>query len=117
MRLLEGYNYARDLAIAAMRNFSYLRQSSSTTSNSSIVNVGDTSGIVQGMIVADYDPSEFTDGKLKMGASRPNYLLFLITHVKRVIDATTIELGQKQYSVSKKLVSDRFDAKDQILAK
>ena len=52
---LEGYNYARDLAIAAMRNFSYLRQSP-TTSNSSIVNVGDTSGIVQGMIVADYDP-------------------------------------------------------------
>ena len=115
---LEGYNYARDLAIAAMRNFSYLRQSSSTTSNSSIVNVGDTSGIVQGMIVADYDPSEFTDGKLNAGASRPNSPAIPDnTYVKRVIDATTIELGQKAVFSEKKLVSDRFgDAKDQILA-
>ena len=31
---LEGYNYARDLAIAAMRNFSYLRQGATTTASS-----------------------------------------------------------------------------------
>ena len=101
-----------------MRNFSYLRQSSSTTSNSSIVDVGDTSGIVQGMIVADYDPSEFTDGKLNAGASRPNSPAIPDnTYVKRVIDATTIELGQKAVFSEKKLVSDRYgDAKDQILA-
>ena len=115
---LEGYNYARDLAIAAMRNFAYLRQGTSTTAASSIVNIGDTSGIVQGMVVADYDPSEFTDGKLNAGASRPNSPVIPDnTYVKRVIDATTIELGQKAVFSEKKLVSDRFgDAKDQILA-
>ena len=114
---LEGYNYARDLAIAAMRNFSYLRQGVSTTAASSIVNIGDTSGISQGMIVADYDPSEFTDGKLNAGASRPNAPAIPDnTYVKRVIDATTIELGQKAVYSEKKLVSDRYgDAKDLIL--
>ena len=114
---LEGYNYARDLAIAAMRNFAYLRQGVSTTAASSIVDIGDTSGISQGMIVADYDPSEFTDGKLNAGASRPNAPAIPDnTYVKRVIDATTIELGQKAVYSEKKLVSDRYgDAKDLIL--
>ena len=114
---LEGYNYARDLAIAAMRNFAYLRQGASTTAASSIVTIGDTSGISQGMIVTDYDPSEFTDGKLNAGASRPNSPTIPDdTYVKRVIDATTIELGQKAVYSEKKLVSDRYgDAKDLIL--
>ena len=114
---LEGYNYARDLAIAAMRNFAYLREGASTTAASSIVTIGDTSGISQGMIVTDYDPSEFTDGKLNAGASRPNSPTIPDnTYVKRVIDATTIELGQKAVYSEKKLVSDRYgDAKDLIL--
>ena len=115
---LEGYNYARDLAIAAMRNFSYLRQGVSTTSGSSVVNVGDTSGIVTGMLVADYDPSQFTDGKLNSGATRPGAPVIPDnTYVKRVIDSTTIEIGQKAVYSEKKLVSDRYgDAKDLILA-
>ena len=115
---LEGYNYARDLAIAAMRNFSYLRQGVSTTSGSSVVNVGDTSGIVTGMLVADYDPSQFTDGKLNAGATRPGAPVIPDnTYVKRVIDSTTIEIGQKAVYSEKKLVSDRYgDAKDLILA-
>jgi hypothetical protein len=115
---LEGYNYARDLAIAAMRNFSYLRQGSTTTASSSIVNIGDTSGIVQGMVVADYDPSQFTDGKLNAGATRPaSPAIPDNTFVKRVIDATTIELGQKATFSEKKVVADRFgDARDLMLA-
>ena len=115
---LEGYNYARDLAIAAMRNYSYLRQGATTTASSSIVNVGDTSGIVQGMVVADYDPSQFTDGKLNSGATRPaSPAIPDNTFVKRVIDATTIELGQKATFSEKKVVSDRFgDARDLMLA-
>ena len=115
---LEGYNYARDLAIAAMRNYSYLRQGATTTASSSIVNVGDTSGIVQGMVVADYDPSQFTDGKLNSGATRPaSPAIPDNTFVKRVIDATTIELGQKATFSEKKVVADRFgDARDLMLA-
>ena len=50
---LEGYDYARDLAIAATRNFTYLRTGSETDSGESLVNIGDTSGVVQGMTVAD----------------------------------------------------------------
>ena len=115
---LEGYNYARDLAIAAMRNFSYQRQGCSTTSGSAVVNVGDTSGIVTGMLVADYDPSQFTDGKLNDNAVRPGSPVIPDnTYVKRVIDSTTIEIGQKAVYSEKKLVSDRYgDAKDLILA-
>ena len=54
-----------------MRNFTYLRQGVDTTNNSAIVNIGDTSGVVEGMTVADYDPSQFTNGKLNTGATRP----------------------------------------------
>ena len=115
---LEGYNYARDLAIAAMRNFSYLRQGGATSTGSAIVDIGDTSGIVQGMLVADYDPSQFTDGKLNAGATRPSSPVIPDnTYVKRVINATQIELGQKALYSEKKLVSDRYgDAKDLMLA-
>ena len=115
---LEGYNYAKDLAIAAMRNFSYLRQGSVTSAGSAIVDIGDTSGIVQGMLVADYDPSQFTDGKLNVGATRPGApVISDNTYVKRVINATQIELGQKALYSEKKLVSDRYgDAKDLMLS-
>jgi len=115
---LEGYDYARDLAIAAMRNFSYLRTGASTTASSAIVDIGDTSGVVQGMVVADYDPSQFTDGKLNNGATRPaSPVIPNDTYVKRVVSATEIELGQKATYSTKKLVADRNgDARNQILA-
>ena len=115
---LEGYNYARDLAIAAMRNFSYLRQGGATSTGSAIVDIGDTSGIVQGMLIADYDPSQFTDGKLNAGATRPaSPVIPDNTYVKKVLNATQIELGQKALYSEKKLVADRYgDAKDLMLA-
>ena len=70
-----------------MRNFSYLRQGSVTSAGSAIVDIGDTSGIVQGMLVADYDPSQFTDGKLNVGATRPGApVISDNTYVKRVIN-------------------------------
>jgi hypothetical protein len=115
---LEGYNYARDLAIAAMRNFSYLRQGSASTAGASLVDVGDTSGIVQGMLIADYDPSEFTNGKLNVNATRPaSPVIPDGTYVKNIVNSSFIEIGQKAVFSEKKLVSDRYgDAKDQILA-
>ena len=114
---LEGYDYARDLAIAAMRNFSYLRTGTSTTASSAIVDIGDTSGVVQGMRVADYDPSQFTDGKLNNGATRPaSPVIPNDTYVKRVVSSTEIELGQKATYSTKKLVGDRNgDARNLIL--
>ena len=115
---LEGYDYARDLAIAAMRNFSYLRTGAATSGGTAIVDIGDTSGVVQGMRVADYDPSEFTDGKLNNGATRPaSPIIPNDTYVKRVISSTEIELGQKATYSTKKLVGDRNgDARNLILA-
>ena len=115
---LEGYNYARDLAIAAMRNFSYLRQGGASTAGAALVDVGDTSGIVQGMLIADYDPSEFTDGKLNANATRPaSPAIPDNTYVKRIVNSSFIEIGQKAVYSEKKLVSDRYgDAKDLILA-
>ena len=115
---LEGYDYARDLAIAAMRNFSYLRTGAATSGGTAIVDIGDTSGVVQGMRVADYDPSEFTDSKLNNGATRPaSPVIPDDTYVKRVISSTEIELGQKATYSTKKLVGDRNgDARNLILS-
>ena len=115
---LEAYAYTRDLAIAAMRNFDYLRTGASTTAGSSIVNVGDTTGIIQGMTVADYDPSQFVDGKLINNAVRPQAPVIPDnTFVKRVINATEIEIGQKAVYSEKKIVADRFsDARNLVLA-
>ena len=115
---LEGYNYAKDLALAAMRNFTYLRTGVTTTNNSAIVNIGDTSGVVEGMTVADYDPSQFTNGKLNSGATRPtNPVIPNNTFVKRVIDSTSIELGDNAQTATKQFVTGRFgDARALILA-
>ena len=106
---LEGYNYAKDLAIAAMRNFSYLRTGVDTTNNSAIVNIGDTSGVVEGMTVADYDPSQFTNGKLNSNATRPTTPVIPDnTFVKRVLDSASIELGDNTQTAQKQFVQDRF---------
>ena len=106
---LEGYNYAKDLAIAAMRNFTYLREGVTTTNNSAIVNIGDTSGVVEGMTVADYDPSQFTNGKLNAGATRPtNPVIPNNTFVKRVLDSASIELGDNAQTAQKQFVTGRF---------
>ena len=115
---LEGYNYAKDLALAAMRNFTYLRTGVDTTNNSAIVNIGDTSGVVEGMTVADYDPAMFTNGKLNTGATRPtNPVIPNNTFVKKVIDSTSIELGDNAQTATKQFVTGRFgDARALILA-
>ena len=114
---LEGYNYAKDLAIAAMRNFTYLRQGVDTTNNSAIVNIGDTSGVVEGMTVADYDPSQFTNGKLNSNAQRPTTPVIPNgTFVKRVLDSASIELGDNAQTATKQVVTGRFgDARALIL--
>jgi hypothetical protein len=89
---LDAYQYVRDLAVAAMRNWSFVRQACVTTTDSgntiisgvvyptaSIVNVGSTLGINVGMKVTG-------TGIPSSGA-----------YVKTIISPTQIELGA-QYS-------------------
>ena len=101
-----------------MRNFTYMRKGVGTTSGSAIVNIGDTSGVVEGMTVADYDPSQFTNGKLNSGATRPSTpVVPNNTFVKRVVDSTSIELGDNAQTAEKKVASDRHgNARELILA-
>ncbi len=114
---LEGYDYARDLAVAALRNFSYYRKGVETTAGNSIIKVGDSTGIVPGMLVADYSPSDFTDNELSAGAVSPNAVIPANTFVKRIVDSTTIELGQQATASVKKVASDRHgNARELILA-
>ena len=100
-----------------MRNFTYLRTGVDTTNNSAIVNIGDTSGVVEGMTVADYDPSQFTNGKLNAGATRPTTpVIPNSTFVKRVLDSASIELGDNAQTATKQFVTGRFgDARALII--
>jgi len=114
---LEGYDYARDLAVASLRNFSYYRKGVETTAGNAIIKVGDSTGIVPGMLVADYTPSDFTDNELSAGATSPNAVIPANTFVKRIVDSTTIELGQQATSTVKQVFSNRHgNARELILA-
>jgi hypothetical protein len=90
---IETLDYVKNLAIAAMRNFDVLIKNCSTTANSALVNVGSTVGLVVGMNVAEYDPSNFTDGKLNFGVAPIISNIRNNTFIKRIVDGTTIELG------------------------
>jgi len=94
---IEALDYVKNLCIAAMRNYDYLIRNCITTQGSSIVDIGDTSGILVGMKVTqyEYNTTNFTNGKLNPGAT-PVQVSSVIpnnVYVKRIIDATRIELG------------------------
>ena len=59
---LEAYEYLKRLMIAAMRNFNFLIQDTTVTSGSATVIVGDTSGLVPGMRVREFNQSEVVNG-------------------------------------------------------
>ena len=69
------------------------------------------------MTVADYDPSQFTNGKLNTGATRPTTpVIPNNTFVKRVLDSASIELGDNAQTATKQVVTGRFgDARALIL--
>ena len=73
---LDAYNYVRDLAIAAMRNWSFTITSASTTNNSSTVTVSSTKGIIIGMQVTS------SNNNIPSG-----------TYVKKIINTTQFQLG------------------------
>jgi len=80
---LDAYNYVRDLAIAAMRNWSFTITSASTTNNSPTVTVSSTKGIVIGMQVVS------SNNNIPAG-----------TYVKKIINSTQFQLG---------ILNSRFD--------
>jgi hypothetical protein len=90
---IDALDYVKNLSIAAMRNFDYLRTTCLTTAGSPIVNVGDTTGLVIGMKVEEYTTNSFLNGKL---IESPNLITSNIssgTYIKNIIDSNTIELG------------------------
>ena len=91
---LETYDYVKNICIAAMRNFDYLIKNCETTTGSAIVDVGDTTGLLIGMSVAEYNPSSFVDNKLVTGATALTSNIPAGTIIKRIVDSTRIELGQ-----------------------
>jgi hypothetical protein len=90
---IETFDYVKNLTIIAMRDFDVLIKNCSTTTNSALVNVGSTAGLVVGMNVSEYDPSNFTNGKLNFGVAPIISNVRNNTFIKRIVDGTTIELG------------------------
>ena len=95
---IEAYDYVKNLCIAAMRNFDYVIRNCTTTIGSSIVDIGDTSGILVGMEVQqyEYNANNFTNGRLNRDTAAPLTISPQITglvYVRRVLDSTKIEIG------------------------
>ncbi len=94
---IDALDYVKNLCIAAMRNFDYLVRDCQTTAGSSIVDIGDTTGILVGMKVAqyEYNATNFTNGRLNPGAIAVsvNPAIPSDVYVKSIVDATRIELG------------------------
>jgi len=90
---IDALDYVKNLSIAAMRNFDYLRKNCSTTAGSPIVTVGDTSGLVIGMRVAEYASNRFNNGKLIANSSPIVNNIPAETYIKKIINSTQIEIG------------------------
>jgi len=101
---IEGLDYVKNLCISAMRNFDYLIRNCATTTGSPIVDIGDTSGIVIGMKVTQYayNTTNFTNGRLNANAVPVTDFPVIPSnvYVKRILDATKIELGTQGSKLS-----------------
>ncbi len=91
---IEALDYVKNMCIAAMRNFDVLIRNCETEAGSAIVNVGDTSGLLVGMSVAEYAPSAFENNKLIDGISPILTNIPTNTYIKRILDDQRIELGE-----------------------
>ncbi len=105
---VEAYDYVKNLCIAAMRNFDYVIRDVETTNGSSILNIGNTQGILVGMVVNQYEYTDtangddtatanFTNGRLRRGIAQPltgsSNVIGGPVYVKRVLDSEKIEIG------------------------
>ena len=96
---IDAWNYVGNMCTAAMRNFDFLAFNCTTTAGSAIVDVNDSSGMVIGMSVVEYDESgvsPYEQGVLKSSGVTPIYTTIPEgTYVKRIVSNTQIELGVK----------------------
>ena len=104
---IEAFDYAKNIMIAAMRNFDYLIRNCETTTGSSIINVGNTQGLLVGMTVKEYaytdtadgvpvETANFINGRLNRGVAVTENLDPSIpsnAYIRRVIDSENIEIG------------------------
>ena len=90
---VEALDYVKNMCIAAMRNFDVLVRNCQTQAGSAIVNVGDSTGLLIGMSVAEYNPSDFTNNKLIAGRPAITTNIPANTYIKRIVDDQRIELG------------------------
>ena len=90
---VEALDYVKNMCIAAMRNFDVLVRNCQTQAGSAIVNVGDSTGLLIGMSVAQYNPGDFTNNKLNAGSSAITTNIPANTYIKRIVDDQRIELG------------------------
>ena len=90
---IDAYDYVKNIMIAAMRNFDYLVRDAETFSGSAIVNVPSTQGLIIGMRVVEYDPSDFTNGLLNSTATPIYTNVPQNAFIKQIISDTQIELG------------------------
>ena len=88
---IEGFEYARDLAIAAARNWSFLQTGCSVTSGSSTVTVPSTTGLSIGMKVEEYSTVTGNTGVDTSSLTTSN--IPSNTYIRNIVNATTVELG------------------------
>ena len=91
---LEAYDYLKRLMIGAMRNFNFLIKNCTITSGSANVIVGDTSGLVPGMRVREFDQNDFVNGYVDTVNNNPiiNNITSDNIVIKEIINSTTISL-------------------------
>ena len=91
---LDAMDHAKRLMLGAMRNFTLLIKNCTFTQNSSNVDVGDTSGLVPGMTVTEYNSSDYTNGWIDTNTANPVVDNIPASNIviDQVINATTISL-------------------------
>ncbi len=102
---LDAWSYVGNMAIAAMRNFDFLAFNCNITTGSAIVDIGDTSGVLIGMEVVEYDNSNpsnpaYVNGLLQSGSTPLYTSIPEGTYVKSIVSSSTIELGTKNSRLS-----------------
>ena len=94
----QAWDYVKQMAIAAMRNFDVLVPGCTTNINSSVVTLPTTQGILIGMRVQEFDNTDpvnpaYRNGILQSGATELNFNIPPNTYVKEIISGTQIRLG------------------------
>ena len=96
---LEAWDYVKNLSIAAMRNWDYLigpvgGNPGCIINSTDIIDVGDNTGLVIGMSVAEYTQNDFTNGKLNAGATAIISNIPAGVTITELIDSDKIRISQ-----------------------